>query len=175
MPIKRQHCAALILAAAVFSGPLLAAGFDDDYDAKPWQEIELVLPAPPAQPSLQSFYVSATSTNRFSVDASTLSVGEDGVVRYVLVVETAGGARNVTFEGMRCETRERRIYASGRRDGSWSRSRNNAWEKIRDIAPNRQHAALFLDHFCPGGVIVRNVEEARDALRRGSHPSNQRW
>ncbi len=174
MSTKFWRCLALTLFAVPVPSAW-SAGFDDDYDAKTWQEIELVLPAAPEAKSMHSFYVSAAASNSFSVDLSSLSVGEDGVVRYVLLVETPGGARNVTFEGMRCETRERRIYASGRRDGAWSKSRNNAWERIRDIAPNRQHAALFLDYFCPGGVIVRDVAEARDALKRGGHPTNQRW
>lgn len=168
-------CYLALLLVAVPGSAVWSAGFDDDYEQKSWQEIELVLPAAPEAGSMQSFYVSAAAANIFSVDLPSLSVGADGVVRYVMRVETPGGASNVTFEGIRCETRERRIYASGRRDGAWSKSRNNAWEKIRDIAPNRQHAALFLDYFCPGGVIVRNADEARDALRRGGHPTNQRW
>lgn len=164
---------------SVMCGALLAfpsfANFDEEYETRQWQEIELVLPAAPQQDSMLPFYVSAANSNRFFVDSASLSVGADGVVRYVLVVETSGGARNVTYEGMRCETRERRIYASGRRDGAWSKSRNNEWERIRDIAPARQHAALFLDYFCPGGVIVTDVAEALDALRKGGHPSNSLW
>lgn len=152
-----------------------AANFDEDDEVRQWQEIEVVLPAAPKQEAMQPFYVSATSTNRFSVDRSSLSVGADGVVRYVLQVDTPGGARNITFEGMRCETRERRIYASGRLDGSWSKARNSAWEPIRDIAPNRQHAALFLDYFCPGGVIVGSVAEAQAALLAGGHPRSRLW
>lgn len=152
-----------------------AANFDEDYEVRQWQEVELSLPAPPKQETMQSFYVSATSTNRFSVDRSTLSVGADGVVRYVLQVDTPGGVRNVTYEGIRCETRERRIYASGRLDGRWSKARNSAWERIRDIPPNRQHAALFLDYFCPGGVIVGSVAEAQAALLGEGHPRNRLW
>jgi hypothetical protein len=152
-----------------------AANFDEDYEVRQWQEIELLLPAAPKQETMQQFYVSETSTNRFSVDRSSLSVGTDGVVRYVLQVDTPGGARNVTFEGIRCETRERRIYASGRLDGRWSKARNSAWERIRDIPPNRQHAALFLDYFCPGGVIVDSVAEAQAALLAGGHPRNRLW
>lgn len=164
---------------SVVCGVLLAfpvlAGFDEEYETRQWQEIALVLPAAPRQESMLPFFVSAASSNLFFVDSASLSVGSDGVVRYVLLVETPGGARNVSYEGIRCETRERRIYASGRRDGAWSKSRNNAWERIRDVAPARQHAALFLDYFCPGGVIVRDVAEALDALRKGGHPSRSGW
>jgi hypothetical protein len=150
------------------------ADFEEDYETKQWQEIEVRLPAAPSDASLQSFYVSAATDNKFFIDLATLSIGSDGVVRYVLVIQTPGGGRNVTFEGMRCETRENRIYASGRRDGTWSKSRNNDWSRVRDVYANRHHAALFLEYFCPSGVIVRSVEEAKEALRHGEHPDNKR-
>jgi hypothetical protein len=165
---------------AIFLGVWLAcspvfAGFEEDYETKQWQELEVQLPAPLRQESLQPFYVSAATENRFFIDLASLTVGADGVVRYALLVLTAEGGRNVTYEGMRCEARERRIYASGRRDGSWSKSRQNEWAKIQDVYGNRHHAALFLEYFCPGGVIVRDVAEARNALRRGEHPDNKRY
>lgn len=152
----------------------LAADFDAEYETRQWQEVEYSLPGAPRPEAMQSFYVSATSTNAFSVDLSSLTVGQDGVVRYVLQVDTPGGARNITYEGIRCETGERRIYASGRQDGSWSKSRNNAWVRIRDIPPNRHHAELFVEYFCPGGVIVSSGAEALDALRKGVHQLNRR-
>lgn len=153
----------------LFFASAVGASFEEDYEAKPWQEIEVALPAAPARESLLPFYVSAATDNRFFVDAATLTVASDGVVRYVLKVVSSEGAVTVSFEGMRCETRERRMYASGRNDGSWSKSRNNQWSFIQDAASNRQYAALFVDYFCPGGVIVRDADEARRALRRGGH------
>lgn len=60
----------------------------------------------------------ATSEFRFFVDAATLSVSDDGIVRYVLVARSPGGVDNVSLEGMRCATSEVRIYALGR-DGAW--------------------------------------------------------
>lgn len=158
---------------AILSSPLLA-DFDEDYDSKRWQEVEVQLPEPPRQDRLLPFYVSAVAENRFYVDGSSLSVGSDGVVRYVLVIVTPQGGRNVSYEGMRCETRERRIYASGRADGSWSKSRNNDWVRIADQSVNRHHAALYLEYFCPIGIAVRTPEEARDALQRGGHPDVRR-
>ena len=159
---------------AVVSSVTGAAEFDEEYDVKQWQEMAVLMPVAPSRESLIPFYVSAATENKFFVDGATLSVGEDGVVRYVLIVQTVGGAKNTSFEGMRCESRERRIYASGRADGAWSKSRNNEWVRIRDAAANRQYAELFLEYFCPGGVIVRNAEDARNALKAGAHPSNRR-
>ena len=149
--------------------------FDEEYEKKPWQELALRLPPAPDPAAQIPFYVSAATDNRFTIDRKSLSVDSDGVIRYVLTIATSGGARNVTYEGMRCETRENRIYASGRLDGSWSKSRNNEWTRIKDVVANRHHAALFLEYFCPGGVIVTNTAEALDALQRGVHPLNKRW
>jgi len=163
------------VAAAAVIAASAEAGFEDDYEVKRWEEIAVQLPAAPKIAECIPFFVSSASSNRFCVDPGSISVGSDGVVRYVLVVETPSGVRNVSFEGMRCEARERRLYAFGQPDGSWSKSRSNQWERIREAAANRHHAALFQDHFCPNGVIVRTADEARDALRRGEHPSLKRY
>lgn len=171
MPLFRK--AFLSLLAVLFSASVFA-DFEDDYESKQWQELEVQLPAPPGQGTQLPFYVSAATENRFFIDGASLSVGADGVVRYVLIVLTPQGGRNVTFEGMRCQTRERRIYASGRQDGSWSKARKNEWVRFQDAYANRHHAALFLDYFCPFGNIVQNAEEARNALIRGGHPDNKR-
>jgi hypothetical protein len=146
---------------------------DADFPRK-WQESEVQFPPPPMPKDLIPVYVSAATENKFFVDGSSLSVGADSVIRYVMVVETPQGGRNVTYEGMRCETRERRIYASGRWDGTWSKARTDEWVKIQEAYANRQHAALFLDYFCPLGNLVHSAAEARDALLHGGHPDIRR-
>lgn len=164
----------LALSFTLASPAHASTDFEDDYEHKSWQEIEVKLPAAPKPENLLPIYVSAATSNQFSVDGSSLSVGADGVVRYVLVIRSAAGVRNVSFEGMRCETRERRIYASGRQDGSWSKARNNEWVRIQDAYANRHHAVLFLEYFCPFGNIAVDAEEARQALKQGGHPDVRR-
>jgi hypothetical protein len=159
------------LAALVcFSGAVVAQSFEEEEPVE-WKESEVEFPAAPQEAALRSFFVSSSSPNRFFVDERTLTVGDDGVVRYVLVVRTPGGAENVTFEGVRCNTGERRIYASGRRDGSWSPARNSAWEPILDNTYNRPRAALAREYFCDGPVPPRNRDEVLRRLRQpgGSH------
>jgi hypothetical protein len=126
------------------------------------------LPAAPKNENLVEFYVGAATTNHFSIDATTLTVGTDGIVRYTLVVTTAGGATNTTFEGMRCSSGEYRIYASGRADGSWVKSRSELWRPIENKPVNRHHAALKLEFFCPDG-IAGSSDQTRAALRRGNN------
>lgn len=143
---------------------------DEDPDAPKWEEEALQLPAFPQEGSLREFYVSATTTHKYYIDAATLSVGKDGVVRYVLVVRTGGGATNITYEGMRCERGEFRIYATGHRDGSWVPARGSVWRLIENKPTNRYHAALSRDFFCPIGNAIYTADEGREALRLGKHP-----
>lgn len=159
------------LAAALLLPLAAQADFDEDYESKKWQELELTLPTAPQEANLQPLEVSAATSNRFFIDTASLSVGSDGVVRYTLLIVTPQGVRNVSYEGMRCETRERRIYATGRSDGSWAKSRNNDWRRIQEEYTNRYHAELYLNYFCPIGSIVNSREEALEALRRGGHSS----
>jgi len=148
---------------------------DEDFEPKKWEEAVFELPAAPRAENLQPFYVSAIADNKFYIDLSSINIANDEVVRFAVVVESPSGVRNVSFEGIRCDTREKRLYAMGRSDGSWSRARNSRWERIIDPgAANRYHAALFLEYFCPTGLVVRTADEARDALRKGGHPSLKR-
>ncbi len=122
--------------------------YDFDEDKKPWQEVQTQLPAYPRAENLVSFEVSAASRNRHFVDTASLSVGEDGVVRYTVVVKTAGGAENVSFEGMRCGTGERKLYAFGRPSGEWARNRYARWEPIQGRQATGYHRELFYHYFC---------------------------
>ncbi|WP_068803564.1 CNP1-like family protein [Thauera phenolivorans] len=156
----------LLALACVSAG---ASAFLGDVEPD-WTEDELVLPPAPQASRLIPFEVGGSSPNRHFIDEASLSVGADRVVRYVLVVRTPGGAENVTFEGIRCTTGERRIYAGGRSDGSWTRMKNSAWQPISHNGYNRARAALAVDFFCDGPVPPRDREHALDRLRgAGDH------
>jgi hypothetical protein len=135
--------------------------FEDDN--KTWQEMAVQLPAMPQDANLLSFDVSAIATQRFAIDAKSLNVGKDGVVRYTLVSVSAAGAKNISYEGIRCESREQKIYALGHADGTWSQARSSQWEPILSNGVNRQQAALSRDYFCAGNTIAG---DAADMLRR---------
>lgn len=162
-------CLAGMLVADVAVADLRMREWEDP-DVPKWAEGEAPLPAFPQEANLREFYVSEMTSHKFFIDASTLSPGKDGVVRYVLVVRTRGGATNISFEGIRCETRELKIYASGRQDGTWAEVRKSEWRPIENKPVNRQHAALSRDLFCPNGVSIQTSAEGQDALRLGKHP-----
>lgn len=168
MRSEPRHCNAVWL-ALVFLLPLTLSAQEDQAAADKLDDAApLVLPAAPAQENLLPFYVSPTTTMNFAIDAPSVSVTPDGVIRYTLVITSAEGARNVSHEGMRCKTGERKLYATGSADGSWSASRNLAWSPIRDVGANRQYAALYKDYFCDSGsvagkaaVIVKRIRQKK--------------
>ena len=141
--------------------------FDYEFEAdKPWVELSAQLPPTPKAENLVEFNVSSATRNRHFVDTASISVGEDKVVRYTVVIEAAGGARNVAFEGLRCATGERRLYAYGHPDGTWSKARNAQWEDIKFRSLLSYHKALYEDYFCPDGINVRDAKEAVRKLRQ---------
>lgn len=142
-------------------------------ETTPWQELEVEPPAFPKPENLREFYVSPLASNRFMIDASTLAVGSDGIVRYVLVVRTAGGSENISFEGMRCDERTWRLYATGTVGGQWAKARISEWRPIENKSVNRHHAALSRDFFCPNGNPILSPDEGRNALRLGKHPDTK--
>lgn len=141
---------------------------EDAFEQRDWVESEYQLPPAPGDADLVPIQVGSLTENRFAIDERSVTYSADGVVRYTLVVTSPGGARNVTYEGMRCETAEKRIYAFGRRDGSWSKARKSEWGRIADNTLNRHHAALFQDYFCTSGGSVGSTESARRVLSTGN-------
>jgi len=148
------------------SKPPSAFEQDFDDDTKTWKEIQTQLPVAPRDEDLVGFSVGGASTYRFAVDRKALSIGSDGVFRYTLVATSAQGARNVSYEGIRCETAEKKIYAIGQRDGAWVKSRNAAWSKIEEVGINRQHAALMKEYFCPDGSAQQKLSDVLDRFKR---------
>lgn len=136
---------------------------DEAGELNPRTEIELKLPPMPKASNLLQFTPSAASTNRFYIDAESIFVGTDGIVRYTLVVKGAGGAENISYEGLRCETREQKYYAFGRADGTWVNARTSEWRPVVYKEINRQHAVLYADYLCPDGSPIKS---ARDAVNR---------
>lgn len=164
------------LALIVASGASAAQAAQDEPDEldKAWREIALQLPPAPANENLLPFYVSPTATQTFAIDARSISIGKDGVVRYTLVSTSAGGAKNISFEGVRCELLQKRLYAFGRTDGSWSRSRREGWDPISAGSPNSQHATLATDFLCRDKMVAGTVAQMVERFRNEARVSDRK-
>ncbi len=164
-------------------------GFDSEFDGdKTWAELRVQLPAYPKAENLLPFDAGPASDNLHYIDAPSIVVGDDYIVRYTLVIKSPAGAMNISYEGMRCATdgarenvraeililkfqvTEKRLYAIGRDDKTWVRPRVSKWEELENISQHYAQRALSRYFFCPANIVVRNEEEAIQALKRGSHP-----
>jgi hypothetical protein len=159
--------AAGLLAAGPVRGQWDGWDYTFDREIKPWDEMQENIPAYPRDETLIPLDVGAATPHRFFIDGKSVSTGNDGVVRYTLVIKTAGGATNVSFEGIRCETREQKYYAIGRNDGSWARARNPQWKRIEYKQVNAQHITLYAEYVCNGKFMMESAGQIVQALRRG--------
>lgn len=128
----------------------------------------LVLPPFPRNDRLLRFDVPSTSDFTFFIDPASLSLGQDRVVRYVLVARSPSGVDNTSYEGMNCAAREFAIYATGQQ-GEWRRAAS-AWKPIEQSGARRWHSELYRDYFCPGGIAISDSAQGVTNLRRGGRP-----
>jgi len=141
----------------------------DPFGDKDFKEVETKLPPPPSDYNLIPFEVSTTGQLTFAVDSKSVVVGEDGAVRYAVVITSPTGARNVRYEGVRCDVFERKLFATlppGSKD--WVRNRTDdriGWQRMNTSVRNSYAATLAADYLCEGRTPVRKADDIVRALR----------
>lgn len=127
--------------------PVLAE-FNDYQEPEPWKEGKTIIPAYPKQGShLIEFDVPRTpSRYKFLIDSSTLNLGADEVVRYNIVIDT-GSAKNVFFDGIRCNVKQYKNYAYGV-SGKMLENSDAKWQSISREITNPFRYALYNGLLC---------------------------
>ena len=139
---------------------------ENDPDApRFWEETEVKIPTTPPSKDLKPFYVSAVTQLQFALDAPSIAIGKDGVIRYVVVITSSGGAQQISYEGIRCEKYEWRLYATMQKDGGWHKSASSRWQMIKTAGYNSYHAALVKDAFCDNSIPRRSAKEIIPLLK----------
>lgn len=138
---------ALLLALTFVAGPAQAA--DED-----WEEAEA--PPPPAwhKEGLVTIDMAIRTGLTFGVDPTTLTIGPDWVVRYVMVAYNPNGSTNAIYEGLRCDTGQVKTYARATEPGQWHVVANPVWRDL-DItqAATRHSLALARQGACDGRTV----------------------
>lgn len=153
----------LILALAL--APVYALQ-EETTEPAAWKESTIQFPAAPKAENLLPFSASISNTLNFTIDAKSVTVENDGVIRYTLVITSKTGASNISYEGIRCSTAEKKLYAFGQADGSWSAAKRDSWDPIPDGGINRQHITLAKDYFCDGSRVAGNAATIVERIRR---------
>jgi hypothetical protein len=159
-------CCAAVLLLTSCAKPPIKDEFESD---KPWIEQMTQLPPYPEERSLLAFDSGAITDNQYLVDTDSIKIGGDGVIRFTLVVRSSTGAMNVSYEGIRCATDERKLYALGRNDKTWAQPRVSEWQKIDLVRQFYAQRELAKNIFCPHRQIVTNKDDAIQALKAGVH------
>ena len=159
-------CACLAGATSI----ALAQNWKDDGPA--WQEA-----APTTLPSfnpdrLVRFQLSAASELVYGIDPDTLTIGPDGVIRYVMVARSPSGALNALYDGLRCQTGEVKTYArwvpdDAGRGGQWNTAGNAEWRSLFNQHGSRPALVLARSGLCDGPTPNAPVSRMLRDLRLG--------
>lgn len=132
-----------------------------------WVENKVdTLPPLPQASNLLPFEVSGNTPLQFAIDRNSLTVGTDGVVRYTVVVTSPSGARNVNYEGIRCDTYEWRQYAGLNADhDGWDTTVANEFSRIENGALNAYQSVLYQDYMCANKMPMGNAKQIVENIR----------
>jgi len=150
---------ALVLACAALPafGQLLNVNAD-------WKEGEV--PAPPALRTQGLIPVELPPGQlRSGIDPASVTVGGDGVVRYVVVATSSSGTVNAMYEGIRCSSAEVKVYAHHNPDSGWVVAANAEWQALH-TRPNSRHSLVIArTGACIGQGPAGNAAQVVRALR----------
>lgn len=142
--------------------------YDDSQD-KPWHEIAGKVPPLPADDDLLPVRVdSLTRPLQAHMGAASLSYNpQDRVLRYWLVITSPAGAYNATYEGLRCDTMEYKVYAYGnpRRTPPVQLATGTAWQKLGNIKPGTYRPEMMRTLLCNESNRPRPLRDILDTLR----------
>jgi hypothetical protein len=149
-------------------GPVPGAPESDEQEIR---ELQVAPPAYPRDRDLAEFTLRNQAINRFFIDTSTLAIGKDRILRFVLVVRTPSDETNVRFAAIRCEDREWKDIAFAGDDHSWKIDENAQWRRIQELRYNNFQETLYNDYFCTNGVMSSHVVgDTRKLVKLLRHP-----
>jgi hypothetical protein len=129
---------------------------------------EIEVPPPPVyhKEGLIKIDMPGSSSLTYGLDPETLSIGSDGVMRYVMVAYSSSGSVNALYEGLRCETSEVKTYARSSELGRWTTVQDAKWRRLENTAASRHALALAKRGACDTTrLAVGNATEMIKLLR----------
>jgi hypothetical protein len=131
-----------------------------------WKEGDLKLPEIPDDDDLKQLNLEVPgATFGYYIAPGSLSLGKDGVVRYVIVLKSASGVSNTLYEGMWCKTKQYKTYAYAL-DGEFHAYPNPAWQPALGLgAGAAYHDPLYRSYFCGTFGQPNTLKEIRQRIR----------
>lgn len=131
----RATCVTLLLASA---WPLAHS------EEVTWVEAASSPPQYFSTSKLIPIFISGPSQLEFGVDPSSVTLGDDQVVRYVLVAKSVSGAMNVSFEGIHCKSATTKVFArwNGKAE-TWKVLNESFWRPMSGDGRGTRHASIL--------------------------------
>ncbi|WP_157745410.1 MULTISPECIES: CNP1-like family protein [Thiohalobacter] len=139
---------------------------DEDQE---WKELEVRLPPFPEADQFRALPSQLPNTSlELQLDPDSIRVDEDGVIRYLLRIQSPSGAGNLFYEGLRCNTAQYRTYAYATSAERWQRMRGDDWQALDAGGTTRFRRFLYRHYFCEPGVGYLSEDEIRKRVRYGA-------
>jgi len=119
------------------------------YEA-PWEEKRDVdFPPPPTPDNLVALDAQIIGSGyEYFVDTASVRLGDDQVLRYVVVVASDAGATATYFEGIRCETSQVKTYGFVTRQGAFKPLASSRWMRLPASGPFAYRYVLANLYMC---------------------------
>jgi hypothetical protein len=158
-PIKSKFSFTLLLVLGInlfgLSSLAWAEGWSF-FDKKPFAEMDVVLPTQMPDPkNVKGLLITVGSPLFFGIDTTSVAVGDDDVVRYVMAIHNPSGTQQIKYEGIRCDTLEYKVFGHVNAEGKWILD-NTDWKTIPKGGYNQYQSVLAWNGFCVGSGPERN-------------------
>lgn len=150
---------AAALAASLLDASGIVFAQRADAEPAPWQEADVRLPDAVNLDRVVTFELTRPASLVFGIEADSLRIDTDGVVRYAFVARSSSGAVNVLFEGMRCQTAEVKLYAHWDKGSGWTPVVASEWKPLSFQGPTRRAMQM-----ARGGVCAQSMPNGSPAL-----------
>lgn len=162
----------LIASSPVFAFDDESTGWAPRYIEEPsdnWLEQEGELPAYPEKGNLLEVDA-GTEGLQYTVylDKPSLTKGDDGVVRYTVVLVSSTGVWNVTHEGLHCGERKYRRYAYGV-DDKWQPLLDSSWSPLRGNGANQYRLVFYEKYICDPTRLEQSARQILDRFAENWH------
>jgi hypothetical protein len=154
MRLDRSLVLALALGASLAHAQL--APVDPD-----WREVEAPAPGAISLDGLIALDM-PRSTLRFGVAPGSVTLGSDGIVRYVVVATSTSGVVNGLYEGIRCSTGDHKVYARHNPGSGWVVAKDAQWQPVQQT---RHALAIARTGACVGHGANRSASKILSDLR----------
>lgn len=156
------------LATFTLGALCVSAAFAQFTDNPDWKEEDA--PPPPAFKTDGLIKVDMPNYLELSygIDPQTISIGKDGVVRYIMVATSRSGTVNAMHEAVRCSTGEVKLYARYV-NSAWLPAEKPEWRPMQGTA--RHSWAAARQGLCNGRAPQRTPQDTVRALRSTMMPA----